>query len=180
MLRVQKCFWSWSATGYICSYTNSLGEDDGRHFLTKERRQGRRWHRVQGKGLPQSNVACKPDCSGHEIPLHLNEIIFISVVLQQARAHQIELGSVTLWRPRLDFWRIFYPHFFMFPEAAFMSKHMQACYCIAVWLFYCVFKGVKNTDNLFIRLIEQGNPTPAHFCTGAESALMICPSLWSS
>lgn len=34
------------------SYTNSMGEDDDRDFLTKERRQGRRRRGVGGKGLP--------------------------------------------------------------------------------------------------------------------------------
>lgn len=101
------------------SYTNTMGEDHDRHFLTKERRQGRRHHRIKGKGFPQSNVVCEPDCSGHEMPLHLKEIIFISVVLQQARIQQIELDSVTLWRPRVDFWRIFHQQLFMFPEAGF-------------------------------------------------------------
>ena len=50
---------------------------------------------------------CKPDCTGHKILLHLNEIVFILVVLEQARACQTELHSVIFWRPRLDFRRIF-------------------------------------------------------------------------
>lgn len=41
-------------------------------------------------------------------------------------------------------------------------------------------KGYKNTDKLCVRLITSGNPTPAHSCAGADSALLICPSLWSS
>lgn len=36
----------------LISHRIDLGEDNDRHFLTKERRQGRRQHGVQGSGLP--------------------------------------------------------------------------------------------------------------------------------